>query len=346
MLRNFFFLLLVLLCGCKTNYLAVKSAKDIPFSKSKIEASWAEMEPTYSQYQEVRNIRTVVHFLDTKDSLLNVDRDFLLENINLLIHTTNDKLAKNNKMSLPVGNNTASFDSKIRLQLDSANIFYHCIENPFLIKKGSDKNLYNRTDLRRYMVRPDSFLNIFLMPYLPKQIDEGLQKFDKSGIALGTAIKMGGFIQSGEPAWDFGGLLMHELGHVLGLRHSWNTNDGCEDTPRHSNCWERTDEEPCNAPVSTNFMDYNPTQSAITPCQIAKMQANIASIGTTAHKLTEANWCNRDTSESRVIVDRQKWNRPIQITGDITIKKGGKLYVSSWLSLAEASSILLKKVVN
>lgn len=337
------FFCFIALGACRPQYTVVRSTKDVPFSKSRIAAFWNEMEPTYSQYQEIRNIRVAVHFMDTQDSLLRIEENFLNENIQLLIHATNDKLTKNVKMLLPEGNDTEVLDSKIRLQLENDNIFYHYTDEAFLIKKGKEKNLYDQSVLDAYAYKPDSFLNVFLMPYHPAQIESGIQKFDKSGIALGTSIKIGGFLQSGEPAWNYAGLLMHELGHVLGLRHSWNTNDGCPDTPLHDNCWEDTVDSPCNRGMSNNFMDYNPHQAAITPCQIARMQSSIASLGMKANKLSEANWCERDTAQTREILDLQKWVRPIQVTGDIVIKKGGKLYLSSWLSIGSNSSIYIEK---
>ena len=329
--------------ACRPQYDTIRSVSDVPFSKSKVAAFWNELESTYSQYQEIRNIRTVVHFMDTKDSLLRIDDEYLLENINLLIHATNDKLAKNDKMFLPLGNDTEVYDSKIRLNLESKHVFYHYSDDAFLIKKGEKKNLYDRNVLDGYTYKPDSFLNIFLMPYHPDQIENGIQKFDKSGITLGTSIKIGGFLQSGDPSWDYSGLLMHELGHALGLRHSWGSNDGCPDTPLHENCWEDSAASPCDGGISNNFMDYNPHQSAITPCQIAKMHSNIASIGMKANRLSEANWCDRDTSNTRIILDHQKWIRPIQVTGDVMIQKGGKLYLSSWLSIANDSAIYIEK---
>ncbi len=76
----------------------------------------------------------------------------------------------------------------------------------------------------------------------------------------------------------------HEIGHMLGLRHTWNEDDDCDDTPRgHRNaegdwsqCWGFKETTPyCNswANISNNIMDYNEHfPHAYTPCQINIIQ--------------------------------------------------------------------------
>ncbi len=107
------------------------------------------------------------------------------------------------------------------------------------------------------------------------------------------------------------GLLNHEAGHMLGLAHNWNEDDGCDDTvegiiykkknPTDSlpcfddylNCWQYgekpsglcpNDPNPCLdwANVSNNIMDYNaawPTHS-YTPCQVDKIKKDLDANGT------------------------------------------------------------------
>jgi hypothetical protein len=62
--------------------------------------------------------------------------------------------------------------------------------------------------------------------------------------------------------------IKHELGHCMGLQHSWIADDECDDTPPNPNCW---DENQCQGIPSNNMMDYNNSESALTQCQINKM---------------------------------------------------------------------------
>lgn len=77
----------------------------------------------------------------------------------------------------------------------------------------------------------------------------------------------------------------HEIGHMLGLRHTWNEDDDCDDTPmgnkrpnsgEQSQCWGFKEGDPyCGnwSNISNNIMDYNEHfPHAFTPCQLKIMQ--------------------------------------------------------------------------
>ncbi|OJX88816.1 MAG: hypothetical protein BGP01_05625 [Paludibacter sp. 47-17] len=74
-------------------------------------------------------------------------------------------------------------------------------------------------------------------------------------------------MSTSHPAFTFR-TIKHEMGHIMGLEHSWIANDGCDDTPPNPNCW---DQHNCDSVHSNNTMDYNNCQCAFTQCQINKM---------------------------------------------------------------------------
>lgn len=82
----------------------------------------------------------------------------------------------------------------------------------------------------------------------------------------------------------------HEIGHIFSLIHTWNSIDGCDDTPRgpvingvESQCfnWSSDPNNACNnwSNVSNNVMDYNNWQSSYTPCQIGRIHEYLNGFG-------------------------------------------------------------------
>jgi hypothetical protein len=107
-------------------------------------------------------------------------------------------------------------------------------------------------------------------------------------------------------------LFNHEIGHTLGLSHTWNEDDYCIDTPKgfvydkwekinntfvcilnqNANCWAfsttiptcptSTGGKPCDSwsKVSNNMMDYNQyAPHAVTTCQVARINSELSDAG-------------------------------------------------------------------
>ena len=124
------------------------------------------------------------------------------------------------------------------------------------------------------------------------------------------------YVKPGCRDWSIrysGSLLNHEIGHTLGLRHTWNENDQCDDTPRgfiydkwerqddgsyicktnqNANCWafdpgiptcpSSTGGKPCDEwyKTSNNMMDYNQYDPhAVTECQIGLVNTDLMGSG-------------------------------------------------------------------
>ncbi|HAD11096.1 MAG TPA: hypothetical protein DCF33_01530 [Saprospirales bacterium] len=94
----------------------------------------------------------------------------------------------------------------------------------------------------------------------------------------------------------------HEIGHTLGLAHTWEGFDYCDDTPegfmydhidgnncypRRANCWTYDTakpgcpKKPCDdwSKVSNNIMDYNHWEPAWTQCQVDRINQNLQGNG-------------------------------------------------------------------
>lgn len=90
------------------------------------------------------------------------------------------------------------------------------------------------------------------------------------------------------PDWSIqyaASIINHEIGHILGLRHTWNEDDDCEDTPKGNKrpnsgefgqCWAfKEGDTYCGdwSNISNNIMDYNEHfPHAYTPCQLNIIQ--------------------------------------------------------------------------
>ena len=347
-LLTFLVLIQVIFSGCQRNYEYIQNI-DQPeqIIPSSLFQSLQDLPSSQHIPYEDKVIRMYFHFFNNVDSTLNFNRDEAGSVVYELLENANKWMEKNDKMNLPIGNKTVVKKSHIRYKLHNYDgepgIFYHYDKEPrFFIKKGKKSNLYDRKIINEFAVKPDSVLNVFVMPFDPEQLKSGVQKKQRTAIALGTTIKLPGIYQKGIPPWQYTGIFNHEVGHVLGLRHSWNSNDGCDDTPLNDNCWVTTEDPPCDSITSNNLMDYNAYQSALTPCQIARMQATLANPGKAASKLVVPDGCQH-LGKEYIITSEEKWSQPVRLSGDLIIEKYGILYLKSLLQMANDSKISIKK---
>lgn len=235
----------------------------------------------------IKNINIIFHFIlrsngtgnfdETSDGLGNSYSGY--ERAEDIIAQANTYWANNQKQWLPAGNSTPIENTRIRYVLKGT--YFH--RSDYYYNNGD--GFFNFSQINNaYGIDKNSTINVYI---IPPATGEG------SGVACGIGTETGdctsgrstkiyedwGFYQQ-FGGWSISytaGLLNHEVGHLIGLFHTWDENDQCGDTPFHNNCWEFNPGNPnCDNwnEISNNLMDYNAYAPAVTPCQITKVHNN------------------------------------------------------------------------
>lgn len=280
---------------------------------------------------------------------------------NDLVRFCNEQLANNQPMNLPLGNTTAVHPILYRyiIDIDSISkkekIFMHSdSELAYMNKKNNQRNLFWKKQYEKYGIKDDNAIDIFMLEHPKDSIYSPSYKSSMDGVGMGEWMKIiGAYQQSLDSLTDengikqrkwakqYVGLFNHEMGHILGLSHTWKFNDGCNDTPLHDNCWNYSNASPCDKEISNNMMDYNAFQNSLTPCQLGKVNYNLTDKYSTIRKYLQNNWCKPEKFSDITISKKSNiiWQCNKDVEGNIILKENSTLTISCLLSMPENSSI-------
>jgi len=351
MIRLIAFLLslfLFLACSQKTNSLFISNSDGL--IKQELIAKPDCNDPlSYAPdtFTNMKYIRVCVHILDDTKNSANFSLEEGKKFMYYLIKDANSKLSENRKMNLPEGNTTEALDPGYRYKVvpatnqpgDDGYYKHQDDELAYFVGKGRDRNNYSTDVIKKYQIGQDSIINIFVLPHHPDSVKSKTYKPLGGGIALGTALKMSGLYNNDRKSWSYSTLLNHEIGHILGLSHSWIRNDRCDDTPQHPNCWDHNSPACKGTLASNNMMDYNNSQMAITPCQLGIIHKGLSKQNARNRKLLINDWCTLDDSKEININSTIQWTGARDINHNIVIQEGGTLELNCRLSMAAGSSI-------
>lgn len=278
-----------------------------------------------------------------------------------MIDIVNYKLSLNEQMRLPVGNQTPVLPVNYKFVVykdpaipndNGVDYAYDSTMAYFNIKSAKSGSYDNRA-YEKHATHKGDVLNIVMQEHHPDSIKSATYKASSTGTGFSTWVKIVGAKQFLETKYlsdgtkEYSGhranIFLHESGHSFGLMHTWSGNDGCDDTPNHPNCWDKNSKNCPDGVYSNNFMDYNNSQSAFTPCQLGKIHYTFSRIGSVQRKYLVPMWCEYKPDSTIYIRSSDiEWNSSRDLEGDIVVQNGGTLTIKCRVSMAPGAKIVVK----
>lgn len=308
-------------------------------------------------FSQMHYLRINFHVMRTSDGKENFTESEARSYIKDLVSIANYKLSVNAKMNLPEGNTTPVLPVSYRMVLTgdpktgSDGIYFHDDDSTCWFLKNKKSGLYSLGDQTpfKYAIGEDSILNIYLIEHHHDSIAANPDYHaSTSGASFSHNIKIFGAYynlkEKDKGTSHYAGLLNHEIGHTLGINHTWRSDDGCDDTPKNPGCWEQTTTPPCDGIISNNMMDYNGCQCAITPCQLAKIHYNFWKEKSSQRTVLQDRWCDYDSTIAIVIPKDSSvvWYEGREFNCNIIVSEGASLTIQCLLALPGDAKIIVK----
>lgn len=314
------------------------------------------VDENYPSHTPIKDVRLVFHYIMKPNEPMRQNDVYYQQLADRTVAKMNYRFEKHKQMNLPVGNNTPVLPVPFRFVLspdpdDQSNKGVYVHEDSLLYVFNKDMKAKNsmgsRDQFNKYGVRKGEVINVFFLEHPTDSIPSKTYKASKNGISGGSWVKVASLhmeLDKGtckDADWpadcmgaQFFSLMVHEVGHSLGLSHTWKYNDGCDDTPKHSNCFGLNvpNSTNCDEPseMSNNVMDYNNQQSALTPCQLGKVYYNFMKPNSRQRKFLEPNWCDYHPDAPVTIHSGEKveWISARDLESDLILESGSELTIS------------------
>lgn len=277
-----------------------------------------------------------------------------------LLKQANDRLGMNVQMNLPVGNTTPVLPFRYRyLKVEGVHgpqddgIDFHYDKELAYFVTGFGKNGHGSTEaFQKYGDPNDNALDVFMFEHNPDSLKSPTYKAKSTGTGYPQWFRLTGAKQFYDTIYHDGWtsttprsvLMNHEIGHTLGLAHTWGGHDGCDDTPPHPNCWDGGDPRCRDSIQSNNMMDYNNVSLALTPCQLGKIHYNFSRLESTQRKVLKKVWCTYHP-EATIWINHLTpvvWNSSKDLNSDVVVTNGSTLVIQCRVSLPKGARIIVK----
>jgi len=313
------------------------------------------VDAAHPDHTPVKQIKVNIHVMCDNNGKGNFNEEIGREFCRSVVNAANTNIRKNKKMNLPVGNNTPNIPVRYKYVLtpdptipgDDGIYFHRDDDYYFILAKGRDRNNYDKGIFKKYGIQKGKVLNVFVQD---NHLDS-LQSPTYNPIMNGIAFPRESWVKCSnwfnyfnDPGrkWLAPKQLNHEIGHVLGLQHTWIYNDGCDDTPKNANCWNYSQTDPDCKVVSNNVMDYNTYRNAWSPCQIG-IAHHTLTMGQNKKDILVDDWCRYNPKKTITIASGEdiEWNSCKDLLGDIIIETDAKLTIRCRTSLPKGAKIIV-----